>query len=259
MNSRPQWQIPEGVTRGVWDYAHTDHIATDYDAYFAFHPLFDFDQAVAERYFQPGELIADLGCGTGRALFPLLRRGMRGLAVDLSEPMLEVVRAKAETEGLDLAMVRANLVELDGLANACVDHAICLFSTLGMIRGRENRRRALGHFRRIIKPGGVLVLHVHNFWHNLYDGGGPWWLMSNLWQAWLGGELEQGDKFFPYRGIPNMFLHVFTQGELTGDLAAAGFTLKELIPLDAQLGGELPHYWCFGSMRASGWVAVASA
>ena len=29
--SRPQWQLPRGVPRGVWEYSCTESIATDYD------------------------------------------------------------------------------------------------------------------------------------------------------------------------------------------------------------------------------------
>ena len=40
--------------------------------------------------------------------------------------------------------------ELEGLADEAVDYAVCLFSTLGMVRGRENRRRILAHACRIL-------------------------------------------------------------------------------------------------------------
>lgn len=253
---RPHWLLPEGVTRGLWDYAHSDHIANEYDVYFADHQLFALDEQVLLRHFEPGKIVADLGCGSGRALVPLVKRGLRGLAVDLSEPMLRVVRAKADAEGLDIQCVRANLVELDGLADGAVDYAVCLFSTLGMIRGGDNRRRMLEHARRIVRPGGLFVLHVHNFWNNVHDPGGPWWVLSSFWQSWWDGDYELGDKFFPYRGIPNMYLHVFTQGELTSALAAAGFAIKEFLPLDSTLSRPLSHSWFFGSFRASGWIVV---
>ena len=51
------------------------------------------------------------------------------------------------------AACRANLVELDGVRDKSLDGAICLFSTLGMIRGRKNRRRVLDHAQRILRPG----------------------------------------------------------------------------------------------------------
>ena len=102
--TRPHWQLPPGITRGLWDYIHSRPIADDYDAYFAYNRLFQFDEQVVIRALQvrgvgPGSVVADLGCGTGRILVALGRLGLRGLAVDLSEPMLAVVRAKARLAG----------------------------------------------------------------------------------------------------------------------------------------------------------------
>jgi len=256
---RPTWQLPPGVSRGLWDYVHAPHIAGDYDEYFAFNSLFDTDEAVLRRQFQPPGLVADLGCGTGRALVPLARAGHRGLAVDLSEHMLQIVREKAAEEGLPIDCVRANLVELDAVADHSVDYAMCLFSTLGMIRGRDNRRRALGHARRILKPGGRFVLHVHNYWFNLRDPDGPGWVIANLFSALFRREIEIGDRWFPYRGLPSMFLHVFRWRELAADLRAAGFRIVERIALDAPRRQALKRPWLFGALRTNGWIITCDA
>lgn len=255
-NHRPQWQLPPGVTRGMWDYASSPHIADDYDNYFSENRLFVFDEQVLARYFTRPGLVADLGCGTGRALVPLVRRGFRGLAVDLSEEMLRVVEQKARAENLDIQCLSANLVELDAVPDGHVDYAICLFSTIGMIRGRTNRRQALRHVRRIVKPGGIFVLHVHNYWYNLYDPAGPWWLIGNLIRSRFDKRMEAGDKFFDYRGIPKMFLHVFTRGEIRNDLRRAGFYVREMIPLDPRRHRELNCPWLMQRLRANGWVIV---
>jgi SAM-dependent methyltransferase len=242
----------------MWEYAHTDTIADDYDSYFAYTKLFELDEAVIRRHFTPPGLVADLGCGTARALVPLVRRGFRGLAIDLSEPMLRVVREKAERENLDITCLLANLVELDCVADASVDFCISLFSTLGMIRGRENRQRALVHTRRILKPGGKLVLHVHNFWYNLCDPGGPWWVIKRCLLSAFRRDIEAGDKFFFYRGVNNMFLHVFTYGELSRDLRRAGFRILETVHLDPVRQGKLARPWLFGNLRANGWIVVCA-
>ncbi len=257
--NRPTWQLPPGVSRGTWDYFHASHIADDYDDYFAFNSLFEFDQAVLRRQFDRPGLIADLGCGTGRALVPLVRDGHRGLAIDLSEHMLRIVREKAAEESLPIECLRANLVELDGVADAAVDYAMCMFSTLGMIRGRANRRRALAHARRILKPGGRLVLHVHNYWYNLRDPEGPLWVLGNLLQTPLSRELEVGDRWFPYRGLPSMFLHVFRWRELAADLRSAGFRIVERIALDAQRRHALERPWLLGPLRTNGWIVTSAA
>ncbi len=257
---RPEWQLPPGVTRGMWDYARSHPIADDYDDYFAYNRLFDFDEQILEQWLRPdataSKVVADLGCGTGRALIPLVRRGFHGVAVDLSERMLEIVREKADEDDLPVTCLRANLVELDCLADQSVDHAISLFSTLGMIRGRRNRRRALAHVRRIVKPEGIFVVHVHNYWYNLYDPGGPWWLLKNLLQSAFSRDVEAGDKFFNYRGVNNMFLHVFRRYEIVGDLHRAGFVIRDMIPLDVTRHRRLHVPWCFSNLRANGWIIV---
>lgn len=258
----PEWQLPPGVTRGMWEYAHNDMVADDYDEYFAFNKLFDFDEQVIARHFHndvegEAKLVADLGCGTGRALVPLARRGFRGLAVDLSERMLEIVRTKADEEDLDIECVQANLVELDAeIDDESVDYAICLFSTLGMIRKSENRQKALQHVHRILRPSGKFVLHVHNYWYNLYDPGGPWWLLKNLCQSMFSRDIERGDKFFSYRGVANMFLHVFTRWELTSALKRAGFKICEIVPIDVSRMKSLRCPWLLGRLRANGWIVV---
>ncbi|HEY2148169.1 MAG TPA: methyltransferase domain-containing protein [Pirellulales bacterium] len=253
---RPSWQLPSGVTRGMWEYAEAEHIARDYDEYFAQNRLFDFDEAVLARHFTRTGVVVDLGAGTGRALVPLARRGFHGVAVDLSSEMLEVIGEKAAEENLRIDRLRANMVELDCLAEGIADYCICLFSTLGMIRGSENRRRAIAHVRRILKPGGRFVLHVHNFWYNLRDPGGPWWVMKSLFRSIVARDFEAGDKFFEYRQIPNMYLHVFRRGELCGLLRGAGFRIVELVRLDPQRFRALRRPWLFGDLRANGWIVV---
>jgi SAM-dependent methyltransferase len=254
--SRPSWQLPPGVTRGLWDYTNAEHIARDYDEYFAYNRLFDFDEEVLQRHFTRPGLVVDLGCGTGRALLPLVRAGHRGLAVDLSMEMLAVVGEKAAEESLAIDRVVANLVELDCLADGIADYAICLFSTLGMIRGAGNRRRTVEHVRRILKPGGVFVLHVHNFWYNLFDPGGPWWVIKSVAAAPFRRDFDVGDKFFDYRGIPKMYLHVFRRRELLSLLKRAGFRIRELIALDYRRIAPLRRPWLLGGVRANGWIVV---
>ena len=257
--NRPHSQLPRGVTRGLWDYAHSHPIADDYDDYFAFNRLFDFDARILRDVLGEsgdGRLVADLGCGTGRALLPLAERGFRGLAVDLSQRMLERVRQKASQKNLPIDCLRANLAQLDAVADNSVDHAISLFSTLGMIQGQAHRAAALRHTRRILRPGGKFVLHVHNFWFNLYDPGGPWWLLRNLVQSCYRADVERGDKYFPYRGLATMYLHVFTRRELCRLIRQSGFQLQQLIPLDPQRHRRLRWAGMLPQLRANGYLAV---
>ncbi|MBL8856615.1 MAG: class I SAM-dependent methyltransferase [Planctomycetaceae bacterium] len=262
--NRRLWSPLPGVDAGTWDYLNSSWIAERYESYFADHPLFAVDQDILLSAFGPAsheKTIVDLGCGNGRALLPLVQKGFAGLAVDLSPSMLREVRDRAKRMEVEVPCVHANLVQLEGLSDASCDHGMCLFSTLGMIHGREHRTTALRHFRRIIKPNGTLVLHVHNYWYNLFDPGGPWWLFGNLiasgWSQTFGnGKLERGDKHYPYRGLQNMFLHVFPRGEIQASLQAAGWTNLEFIPLrPVSLQPWHEPAW-FKSIRTVGWVIV---
>lgn len=58
----PEWRLPQGVPRGVWEYARAEHIAAEYDAYFAGTLLFDY-RRIPKMYvhsFTRGELVRDL-------------------------------------------------------------------------------------------------------------------------------------------------------------------------------------------------------
>lgn len=231
-------------------------MATEYDHYFAYNQLFEFDEQIIARHFTAPGLVADFGCGTGRALIPLARRGFRTLGIDLSDHMLRVVQEKAEIDRLNVMRLRVNLVELDCLRNETIDYGICLFSTLGMIRGRQNRRQFLKHVHRVLRPGGLFVLHVHNYWFNLFDRLGRRWIVRNTIETVTNREIERGDKFFDYRGVPKMFLHTFPRRELVRELQRAGFRIREVVPLNLERTRRLPHAWFFGSLRANGWIAV---
>ena len=254
--SHPDWQLPTGVSRGLSDYVDSDHIADDYDDFFALTSLFEFDEEVISKHFVEPGLVVDLGCGTGRALVPLVRRGFRGLGVDLSLSMLRVVQEKADIDSLPIDLLMANLVELDAIADSAADYCLCLFSTLGMISGRKNRRRAVEHMWRILKPGGKAVLHVHNVWNNLFDPLGRRYLAKHIPQVLVRRDVQLGDKIMPYRGIPNMYLHSFTRHELRRVLVRAGFDIAELISLSPTRQHRLSHPWFLPRLRANGWVVV---
>jgi SAM-dependent methyltransferase len=259
MGPRPpaDWELPPGVTRGLWSYLHDEALARRYDAELADCALLTVDRAFAERHFdRPGRLL-DLGCGTGRLLLPFARRGYWVLGVDLSEEMLKVTADKARTAGVAVNLLRANLVELDGLEHDSFDYAACLFSTLGMIAGAEQRRRVVGHAFRLLRPGGKFVLHVHNRWFSFWDRHGRRWLLADVFrQLWR--RAAAGDRLMPaHDGLPPLTMHLFTPGEAVRLLRTAGFRLAEVRPISLRPDGQLPWPVWFGWLRAYGYLLAA--
>lgn len=245
----PDWQLPPGVDRGLWAYTHSDELAANYDASLAGTPLLDADLRAAARLFDsPGRLL-DLGCGTGRLLMPFAARGFECVGVDISEPMLRRTAEKAEASGVRVALLKANLTDLAGLRDASFDHAACLFSTLGMIRGAEHRGRAVAEMFRVLKPGGRVLLHVHNRLSHLWDASGRAWL-------WTHGRV--GDREMPGPGgVGRLTLHLFTRGEAVRTLRDAGFADVRVEPIGLRADGSLPAAWWLPSLRAYGFLLAA--
>jgi SAM-dependent methyltransferase len=254
--SRPDWRLPRGVTRGLWEHAQAEHVIGAHVERFSQGGARELDELLLNDLLQPPGLVVDLGCGDGRLAMPLARRGFHCIAVDLSRPALASLRRQAEAESLPIEPLAANLVELDCLVDRSADHCISMYSTLGMIRGRDNRLQFLRHARRILKPGGMLVVHVHNRWYNLFQPQSRLWFIANLFESAWRRDVEAGDKFFAYQGVPNFFLHVFTRREFLGDLRSAGFRVERLIPLSIERRDTLRRPWLFGRFRAGGWIAV---
>jgi ubiquinone/menaquinone biosynthesis C-methylase UbiE len=285
-SDRPEWQLPEGVSRGTWDYFGLKSIATDYDTYFRDHPLLTLDvQWVRERlkqntaisnfnpsistpsvsgpvHTEPGHstsrpVIADLGCGTARALTALASTGAHLVAVDMSQNMLEEAAAKLKTFENPYSCLRMNLVHMEGLRDQSIDVAVCLFSSFGMIKGDEFRKQALREVQRVLKPNGEFLLHVHNIWSSLRDPGGLRWLAASYLRSWYDRHWEWGDRIYVYRGLPKMFLHSFSIGRLKRDLQQAGFKVDEVRYLNIQSADYIQKNTAMGRLTAGGFFIAA--
>lgn len=253
MNFMPaDWQLPPGVSRALWEYFHDPANARNYDESLAGTPLLSIDQDFVLEHCRPAGHLIDLGCGTGRLAITLGQRGYDVLAVDLSPEMLTVLREKSAAFGLDIPCVCANLVDLSALADRSFDHAACLFSTLGLIVGADARRRFLTHVHRLMKPGGVFVLHVHNRWFHLGTKHGR----QLLWNNWMRG--AGGDYDMPaHDGVGRLTMHLYTRHEIVGLLHSVGLEIIELRPVSLRSDGRLPCPWWFGSLRSYGYLIAA--
>lgn len=253
----PDWQLPAGVDRALWEYLQSETIAEDYDEYFAQTRVLTLDRDfLRESFSKPGRLI-DLGCGTGRLALDFAARGFDVVAVDLSKHMLEVTRRKRDQLGLSLEVLEGNICDLSSIESSSFDYAISMFSTLGMVVGIESRRRAMAEIHRLLKPEGLFGLHVHNRWFNLFDPQGRRWLWSDLARQAMGIS-GAGDKVQSrYRGIPNLRLHLFTAGELRRELHRAGFRVVRWLPLAPDRTGGIEFPRLMPHFRANGWLVVA--
>ncbi|TMD35977.1 MAG: class I SAM-dependent methyltransferase [Chloroflexi bacterium] len=96
--------------------------------------------------------VLDAACGSGYGSGILAQHARRVVAVDLSLDALAHARAHYPLPNIEF--VRADLSEPIALPDCSCD-AIVSFETLEHVR---NQRVMLSEFRRILKPGGTLVL-----------------------------------------------------------------------------------------------------
>jgi demethylmenaquinone methyltransferase / 2-methoxy-6-polyprenyl-1,4-benzoquinol methylase len=104
-----------------------------------------------------GGVYLDVGCGTGDIALEILRQspGSRVTGIDPSRGMLELGRQKMAAVGLSHAV---SLEEGDVLALRYEDNFFEGSITSFCMRNVTDRKRGLSEIRRVVKPGGLLVI-----------------------------------------------------------------------------------------------------
>jgi SAM-dependent methyltransferase len=103
-----------------------------------------------------GELL-DVPCGFGRHCVPLARAGYRVTGVDRSGALLDEARRRAAGERWP-KFAQADYRELP-FKDESFDAALNLFTSLGYL-GDEEDAKVLAEIRRVLRPGGKLVLET---------------------------------------------------------------------------------------------------
>jgi ubiquinone/menaquinone biosynthesis C-methylase UbiE len=145
--------------------------------------------AAALAGVEPGADVLDAPCGYGRHSIVLARAGYHVVGADRSAVLLEEARRRAG-EGDWPQWVQADHRELP-FEDASFDAALNLFSALGY-RGEGGDRRTLGELRRVLRPGGGLVvetMHRDRLMH-IYQ--------QRSWNPLPGGDLLLEERTFDY-------------------------------------------------------------
>lgn len=104
----------------------------------------------------PGSVAVDLGCGSGQLSLPLARHGWRVTAVDISQKMVDLLRARAEQEHLACLSACVSPIESLDMAPASVDLVVSNYA-LHHLRDGDKQAvvRAVAEW---LRPGGLLVV-----------------------------------------------------------------------------------------------------
>jgi ubiquinone/menaquinone biosynthesis C-methylase UbiE len=124
-----------------------------------------FSEAVREKAYsiasvKEGLLAADIGAGTGFITEGLIQRGLKVIAVDQSEEMLEQMRQKySDCQGIDYRQGEAENLPI---SDNTVDYVMANM----YLHHVDNPMTAIKEMVRILKPGGKFVLtdlDKHNY------------------------------------------------------------------------------------------------
>lgn len=143
----------------------------------------------------------DVGCGTGNYTIELEKRGADAIGIDSSEEMVAYARIKATKANIETSFHAADAMNLP-FPDSTFDTVI----SNGLLCFLKEPEKALMEMRRVLKPGGRLVVGVLNRWS-------PWALFRRVKGLFKDTIYNQA--------------HFISPPELERLIREAGFDLKE--------------------------------
>ena len=163
----------------------------------------------------PGQTVLELACGpgeTGLRAAERVRPGGKLIATDAAEPMVELVRERAQQLGLDDVEARVMDAEWIDLPTASVDAVVCRWGYMLLADPGASLRET----RRVLRPGGRVSLAA---WSEA---------ARNPWASVMGAELvARGLMERPEPGAPGQFAWADPQ-VIRDHLEDAGFVDVEV-------------------------------
>lgn len=178
-----------------------------------------FEAGLVERWLPRSGHALVLGCGPGRELVALLRRGYRVTGVEQSHDAAARARTNLASLGLSapVASERLERVEPDD------SYAIVMFSDscYSNIQGARERITALRRSADRMQADGVLLVFYQHSGSRSRTALGL--MRLGAWLARASWQPEPGDSFIPGERGGLRFTHTFHDGEVEAECRAAGF------------------------------------
>lgn len=182
-----------------------DRVAEDYAEHFRDemdHKPFDRKMLdwLAEKVDDLG-IICDMGCGPGQIANYLFDQGVKVCGVDLSPGMVE----RAQSLNPDIPFQQGDMLALTNIADHSYGGVAAFYSIIHVPRPTLNQ--ALAELKRVLCPGGILLLTIH-----------------------IGQQIVHRDEWWG-KAVSLDFI-CFETEEMKDHLKLVGFELQEVIERD---------------------------
>jgi len=181
------------------------------------------------NYASSQDKVLDLGCGNGRLLQIFQAIDIDYIGVDSSKKLIEIAQKtypNARFQVVDALHLPFPTNYFDKVYSIAVLHHI---------PSTELRLEFLEGVKRVLRPGGLLILTVWDLWQ-----GRGWKLNLKYGTLKLLGrsKLDFKDVFVPWGKNYQRYIHCFTKKELMKLVKKAGFKIKETGTLKMPEGKE---------------------
>lgn len=176
------------------------------------------------EYTAAGDRVLDIGCANGRLFEVLKGKAADFFGIDGSEKLIEIAKTKYPEAKFQVA---------DALRLPFPENyfdKIYSISVIHNIPSREFQLQFLKEARRVLRPQGLLILRVWDFWRR--KEGIKLFLKYAFLKITGKSKLDFGDVFLPWKNdkgkvVVQRYFHCFTKKEIEDLAKEAGFKIKK--------------------------------
>lgn len=171
------------------------------------------------EYIHDGDKILDAGCGNGRLLQLFEKKNIQYFGCDANEKLIAIAKKSHPLASFDIG----NLLQLPYKDNF-FDAEFCI-AAFHHIPGRELRKRALLEMKRVLRPGGIMIV---TSWYFLSERYRKYFLKNIALKLFGKSELDFLDAMIPWGGGPKRYYHLMTRSEARALVKGADMEIIKL-------------------------------